>query len=214
MAKTTAPLFGFDAAGSLGKSIVFSRWRGRSYVRRHQVPANPQSSEQTVTRSLFSWLNGVYKIAPSQVLDVWQAAAQGKALTDRNAWIKANLPFLRSETDLNNIVISGGARGGIPPISITVTPGNDQLTIACAEPTTLPDGWTITKAVLAAIEDQNPQVDADYKITAVDDLATPFSQVVALKNATLYQCAAWLVYTRPDGSLAYSASVQATGLTT
>jgi len=214
MAKTTAPLFGFDAAGSLGKSIVFSRWRGRSYVRRHQVPANPQSSEQTITRSAFAWLNAVYKIAPSQVLDVWQAAARGKPLTDRNAFIKANLPFIRGETDLNNFVFSGGALGGIPPATLVVTPGNDQLTLAPTAPATLPSGWTIAKAVCVAIEDQDPQSDAAYVITAGEDATSLYSVILALKNATLYQVGAWFVYTRPDGSLAYSASLQSTGLTT
>jgi len=214
MAKTTAPLFGFDAAGSLGKSIVFSRWRGRSYVRRHQVPSNPQSAEQTVTRSLFSWLNAVYKVAPTQVLDVWQAAARGKALTDRNAFIKANLPFLRGETDLNNIVLSGGALGGIPPTAMVVTPGNDQLTVDVTAPSTLPSGWTISKAVVAAIQDQDPQTEAEYNIVAGEDLTSTYQVVLALGSAILYQVAAWFVYTRPDGSLAYSAAIMDTGLTT
>jgi len=214
MAKTVAPLFGFDAAGSLGKSIVFSRWRGRSYVRRHQVPSNPQSVEQTKTRSLFSWLNAVYKVAPSQILDVWEAAASGKALTARNSFIKANLPFLRDETDLNNIVLSGGARGGIPPTLVAVTPGNDQLTVDVTAPATLPSGWTIAKAVVAAIPDQDPQSDADYVITAGEDATSTYQVVLALADATLYQVGAWFVYNRPDGSLAYSASVQTTGLTT
>ena len=33
MAKTTAPLFGFGATGSLAKSIVFASWRGVGYAR-------------------------------------------------------------------------------------------------------------------------------------------------------------------------------------
>lgn len=214
MAKPVAPLLSFDARGTIAKTQVYSRWRGQSYVRRYQIPSNPQSVEQTKTRSAFSWLNAVYKVAPTQILDVWQAAARGKPLTDRNAFIKANLPFLRGETDLVNFVFSGGALGGIPPLSMTVTPGNNQLTVDVVAPSVLPSGWTIAKAVVAAIPDQDPQTDADYNITAGEDSTSTYQVVLALADATLYQVGAWFVYNRPDGSLAYSASLRDDGLTT
>jgi len=214
LAKTTAPLFGFDAAGSLGKSIVFSRWRGRGYARRHTIPANPQSTEQTITRNAFSFLNAVYKVAPTQVIDVWQAAARGKPLTDRNAWIKANLSSIRDQADLTDLTISGGALGGIPPLSAVITPGNDQLSVLVTPQTVLPDGWTVNKAVVAAIEDQDPDSGTAYNITAGEDLTSTYTIVLALGSAILYQVRSWLVYNRPDGSLAYSANLSGTGLTT
>lgn len=50
MAKTTAPLFGFGASGKLGDALVFSRWKGIDIARRYVIPANPQSSAQSVQR--------------------------------------------------------------------------------------------------------------------------------------------------------------------
>lgn len=51
MAKTTAPLFSLEASGSVGKTIVYSRWHGRSYVRRRVIPLNPQSTDQVKVRN-------------------------------------------------------------------------------------------------------------------------------------------------------------------
>lgn len=50
MAKTTAPLFGFGASGAIGQAIVFGTWKGINVARRYVVPANPQSSAQSVQR--------------------------------------------------------------------------------------------------------------------------------------------------------------------
>jgi len=215
MSKTTAPLLSFGAAGQIGKSMVFAKWRGRSYVRRHVIPANPQTAEQSLTRDTFGWLQAVWKIAPSLLTAPWLAYSTGKVLTDRNAFTKFNLPDLRTATVLDLMVFSPGALGGLPPATITVTPGNDQLTVACTAPAVLPVGWTIEAAVVGCIEDQEPGVDAFYQTFAMEDLASPYSQVITgLKDATLYQCFAFLRWVRPDGRIAYSPSINATGLTT
>jgi len=215
MSKTTAPLLSFGAAGQIGKTMVFSRWRGRSYVRRHVIPANPQTAEQSLTRDTFGWIQAVWKIMPSLLTAPWLAYSSGKVLTDRNAFTKFNLPSLRTAVDLALMQISPGALGGLPPASITVTPGNDQLTVACTAPAQLPTGWTIQAAVVSCIEDQEPGVDAEYATFAMEDLADPYSQVITgLKNATLYRCFAFLRWLRPDGQIAFSPSISATGLTT
>lgn len=46
MAKVTGPLQSFGASGQIAKSIVFGSWKGIAWVRRHVIPANPQSSGQ------------------------------------------------------------------------------------------------------------------------------------------------------------------------
>lgn len=51
MAKTTAPLFSLEASGTVGKTITYSRWHGRSYVRRRVIPLNPQSADQVAVRN-------------------------------------------------------------------------------------------------------------------------------------------------------------------
>jgi len=215
MAKTTAPLLSFGASGQIGKAMVMSKWRGRPYARQHVIPGNPQTAEQSLTRDTFSWLQAVWKQAPTLFQDPWAAYANGKVLTDRNAFTKFNLPSLRDAADLLLMQASPGALGGLPPISITVTPGNDQLTVACAAPATLPVDWTVYAAEFAVIKQQEPGVGTDYQITCMEDLAAAYSQVFAgLADATTYMCFAWLKWLRPDGRYAYSPSISATGLTT
>jgi len=51
MAKLTAPLFSIEASGTIGKTITYSRWHGRSYARRRVVPLNPQSADQVAIRN-------------------------------------------------------------------------------------------------------------------------------------------------------------------
>jgi len=215
MSKTTAPLLSFGASGQIGQTMVFAKWRGRPYVRRHVIPANPQTAEQSLTRDTFGWLQAVWKIAPSLFTAPWLAYSNGKVLTDRNAFTKFNLPDLRTASDLNLMSFSPGALGGLPPATITVTPGDDQLTVACTAPAPLPVGWTITSAILGLIRQQNPGVDAFYEIKAFEDVAAAYSNVfTGLVNAQAYRCFAFLKWLRPDGAVAYSPDISALGTTT
>jgi hypothetical protein len=46
MAKTSGPLFSMDASGTIGKAIVYSKWKGVNYVRQWLKPNNPQGAAQ------------------------------------------------------------------------------------------------------------------------------------------------------------------------
>lgn len=214
MAKTTAPLLSFGGSGQIGKTMVYGSWKGRSYVRRHVVPANPQSTEQTITRNAFSFLQSVYKFAPSLVTDVWDAYATGLVLTARNGFTKFNLPVLRGQADLTAMVLSGGANGGPPPTAAVVTPGSGQLSVAVTPPTTVPQGWTLTSAIVAVIRDQDPDSGVLFTITAGEDTSNPYTVVLTGLGAHLYQVRAWLKWARADGSVAYSPDIATTGTST
>jgi len=208
MAKVTAPLLSFGATGQIAKAQVYSTWKGRPYVRRHVVPSNPQTSEQSLTRNAFTFLQQVYKFAPSEVTDAWEAFIAGRVMTGRNAFTKSNLPNLRPETDLDLMVISPGALGGMPPATFTATPGADQITLAGTLPGTVPPGWVSPTFVFAVMPDQDPQSGTDYVMVAQTDATDPYSQVFAGLDEIPYQCWAFIKWTRPDGRFAYSPSLQ------
>jgi len=214
MAKVTAPLLSFGASGQVAQTQVYSKWKGRPYVRRHVIPANPQTAEQSKTRNAFTWLQNVYKFMDPLCTAPWEAYASGQVMTGRNAFTKANLPTLRPATDIDILQLSPGALGGLPPASFTVTPGNDQLTLAGTAPASTPDGWTAYSMVFAVILSQNPQSGQDYVITVVEDTAAAYSQVIGSLDEAEYQCFAWMKWTRPDGRIAYSPSLQDTGTPT
>lgn len=54
MAKTTAPLFSFDARGKLAGALVYSGWKGIKTVRQYVIPANPNTSGQQFQRNFMS----------------------------------------------------------------------------------------------------------------------------------------------------------------
>jgi len=208
VSKPTAPLLSMRAKGQIGKSIVFSKWRGRAYAREYVEPSNPQTVEQTHTRDCFTWLQRVYKTAPALFVEPWTRYASGKVLTDRNAFTKFNLGVLRDMADLDNFVFSPGAFGGLPPAAAVCTPGDDQLTIAVTAPTVIPTGWTIAAAVAACIRQQDPETGLLYTIVAVEDLTAAYSCVLTgLASAAEYRWGAWLRWTRPDGKTAFSTAL-------
>lgn len=214
MAKVTAPLLSFGATGQIAKTQVYAKWKGRPYVRRHVVPSNPQTAEQSLTRGVFSFLQSVYKLNPPLVTAPWEAYARGQVMTARNAFTKFNLADLRTNGDISVFAMSPGALGGLPPTALVVTPGADSLSNAVTPPTTLPTGWTITGAVAAAIAEQDPETGQLYTVTAGEDLTDPYTIVLSGLDEVLYQVFAWLVWSRPDGKIAYSPSIQGSGTPT
>lgn len=50
MARVTGPLMSLDASGTVGNTAVFSKWKGRNYVRVRVVPMNLRSADQQLTR--------------------------------------------------------------------------------------------------------------------------------------------------------------------
>lgn len=213
MAVPTGPLLSFGASGSIGKTIVFSKWKGRSYVRRHVIPSNPQSSAQTLTRNVFTFSSNVWKASPTLLRAPWDRFATGQVLTGRNAFIGKNITAMRSEVDTEDWIGSPGAKGGLPFSAMALTPVSQGFDVTNTVPA-IPTGWSFIVGVAAALEAQNPQSDTDYLITAISDaVAGDPMQLTGLKATTEYTVNAWIQWTKADGSTAYGPSVLATGTT-
>lgn len=210
MAKATAPLLSFGASGQIAKTQVYSTWRGIPYVRRHVVPANPQTSSQMSTRNTFSFLQAIYKFAGPLFTSPWKAATLGQQLTDRNSFTKHNLPQLRGMTDLTGMLASPGNLGGLPAASVVGSGAAGHLVITATGPATAPDGWTLTSMTLSAILDQDPETGTDYSEMEFEDDTAPYSNDFTPVPAGTYRIFAWPKWTRPDGKIAYGPSIQAT----
>lgn len=207
MAKVNAPLLSFGASGTIAGTQTYSKWKGRPYARQRVTPANPNTAEQQLTRNTFTWLNNVWKNAPALFTDPWNLYAQGQVLTGRNAFVGQNTKALRSQTDLSDMIFSPGAKGGIIPAGLALTPGVGQISAALTAPS-LPAGWTITQGVAVALRDQDPQTEVLYTMASAFDATTPYAMVLTgLTASQLYFVGAWFEYEKPDGSVAYSASL-------
>lgn len=214
MSKLTGPLLSIGASGSIGKTLVVASWRGITYARQYVIPSNPQSTAQTSTRELFAFLNNVWKLAPAGLQAPWDAFASGQPLTGRNAFIKVNLPPIRDEVDLQNMIFSNGALGGLAPASVTPTPGDDQVTIVPTAPA-LPTGWSIVKAHAAVLLDQDYSTPESYAVGYGTDDTDPYSiNITGLADADAYVGGCWFEFLKPDGKTAYGPSTNFTFTTT
>lgn len=207
MAKVNAPLLSFSASGTIAGTQTYSRWKGRPYVRQRVTPSNPNTSGQQLTRNTFTWLNNVWKNAPALFSAPWDLYATGQVLTGRNAFVGQNTRALRSQTDLADMIFSPGAKGGIIPAGLALTPGAGSIAAAITAPA-LPVGWSITQAVAVALRDQDPQTEVLYTMASGFDATDPYSvSLTGLTASQLYYVGAWFEYEKPDGSVAYSASL-------
>lgn len=90
MVLVTGPLGGFDASGSLAGSIVFSKWKGRNYVRRLVIPSNPKTGSQTGVRSMWGFLSQNWAGLTSTAQQTWSTLADAKVISDFNAYMGGN----------------------------------------------------------------------------------------------------------------------------
>lgn len=54
MAKVTMPLLSGDASGQVAKAMVFSKWKGRNYVRKYVIPSYSNTTHQANIRSIIT----------------------------------------------------------------------------------------------------------------------------------------------------------------
>lgn len=207
MAKTTGALLSLGARGTIGKTLVFSGWRGVPYARQHVTPANPQSTAQTTTRDTFKNASSIWKGAPALLTAPWDRFAEGQKFTGRNAFMSEFVKRLRGDADLTDLLFATSAKGGTPLTSIALTPAALQITVDTVAPTP-PTGWTLDSMIAAAIVDDDPETMTDFTVVAGEDDVTQNQVVLAgLQANTLYRVGAWTRWLRTDGTIAYGQSI-------
>lgn len=214
MSKTIAPLLSFGAGGQLGKTAVYSSWKGIPYVRRYTIPANPRTTRQLVTRNLFARLQTMWLLMPAIGKNPFILNSQGQKYTPNNKFTSANVKGLDTSTpptDMDFFVGSPGAKGGLPPASLAVTPGSGSLSVAVGAPV-VPDGWTIVQAQGIAFKQADPQTPFTGQIYSAFDATSPYALAfTGLTASQVYVVSAWFEWLRPDGGTAYGTSITTTG---
>lgn len=217
MAKVTAPILSGRARGQIGKTQVYASWRGIQYARSFVQPRNPRTAAQTSRRDIFSAISDLWKRLGSLARDPWTAATVGRPLTNRNLIISQNLTALQSEVDRAAWIGSPGSGGGVAATSVaaaaTATPGELDVTIS-APPA--PTGWMLASVIAFAMADGLPQALVPNPIAEGENLAPveggdTVVTLTGLTSAVDHVVAGWLKWTKPDGSVAYGASLTTLG---
>lgn len=208
MAKTVAPLLSFSAGGQIAKTQVYSEWKGRPYVRRYVIPANPNTTGQQATRNAFKFLNDVWKFWPTGAQAAWALYATNNRFIARNGFLKLNTSPLREAIDLTPMTISTAAGSGIVAASMVLTPGVEQIAVELAAPE-LPTGWTISNAWALAIANVDPQTETTTDIVSASVAAAPYDITLAgLTTAQEYLVGGWFEFTKNSTEKAYGLSLQ------
>lgn len=158
MATTKAPLFGLDASGSLGKAIVFSKWKGRTYVRRHSIPSNPKSGLQVGMRSVLKFTTQDYKNLSAADKTDWTALATADNITPLNAQVRDSQQRAR---------INDGWRENTTDALLTTIDPPTGLT-ATALPKAIKLDWTRPVANLG-----------NYSVAVYQNLTTTFARDIS-----------------------------------
>ncbi len=129
MAGTKGGLFSLDAKGSVAKTIVFSRWKGRQYVRQHVTPANPQTPLQKSVRAVTSFCSKEYPILTASEKTLWTDSGQSEALTGMNMMVrKAQAQRIVDKGPLRVPAQAPGSAPG-PPTGVVATAARKQVTL-------------------------------------------------------------------------------------
>jgi hypothetical protein len=213
MAKTTGPLLSFGADGQIGKSMVMSKWRGITYARRYVIPANPRTTAQQANRTRFAFLREMFKLAPAEVRAPWDAFCKGRPFLPFNKFVGENNRLLAAPpaaTDLQKMIMSPGALGGLPPVSVSAATGSGsgEVDVTINVTNQLPPDWTVDSVAAAAVWDQDPVGIFTGPFVAGSE-ASPATPVTLSGLGAAEDCVAfgWVVYERNDGQLAYSVSL-------
>lgn len=209
MAKVTGPLLSLGASGSIAKTIVVSKWRGKTYIRQHVIPANPKTTGQLMTRTVFKLLTQMWKLSGPFQIAPWNLFAKGRPFLGLNAHLGQNLKVLRAEADMNFFIGSPAAKGGLAPETVVATTGvgSGEVKATVVAPTP-PTGWTLVGARAVAFPNQDPELDFIGPIIEGEDVTDPFEITLAgLPVATDCQVSAWLEWTKENGDQAFGVSI-------
>lgn len=139
MAIVTGPLQSFDASGKLANSIVFSKWKGRNYVRRLAIPSNPKSQAQLYFRAFMAFLGSQWSTLSGALQAEWDADAAAYLISSFNAYTRQGM---REATQTNAPYQAASVIGGTASVlgALTATGGVGILSLSQAV-TTANDGW-------------------------------------------------------------------------
>jgi hypothetical protein len=110
----------FDASGTVAGAIVFAKWRGRNYVRRHAVPANPRSGAQLAARAVLGFCGSQWASLDPGDQATWEAAAESEKISAFNQFIKVNARNWRDQ--MAPSMASPAARAQTPGSCDSVNP--------------------------------------------------------------------------------------------
>jgi len=179
-------------SGKVG-GVVGSNWKGIDTLRAYAIPANPQTSGQTLQRNKFTAIMAMLKTILATVIQVyWDPFATG--MSGFNAAMSANLDNWSAIDDYDLSVIAQGSLESDTLAVSTYATGTGACVFAWDE-TILGNGELTDKAVVVVIDVANNIAFVDDSATRDDEGTTP--NIGAGRTVT--DLHAFLFFTRGTG---------------
>lgn len=142
MALVSAPLLSLDASGKLAGAIVFSKWKGRQYVRSLVKPSNPKSGGQVGMRGAFKFLAQNWASLSAANQATWEDRGDATVISPFNAFMSYNQ--FRVRNFLGVTKEDPALAGGTPAVlGVTVATAGVRSVTLDVPITTLNDGWAV-----------------------------------------------------------------------
>ncbi len=142
MVKVQAPALSLEASGSLAGALVFSKWKGRAYVRTLVKPSNPKSGGQVGMRSMFKFLAQNWAALSAGDKATWEDRGDQLIASPFNGYMSYNQ--FRWRDFLAPSSIDPAATSDTAPTEGTLAAVAGVRSITVTQPiTTAADGWGI-----------------------------------------------------------------------
>lgn len=143
MVKVFGPALSLDASGTIGDAIVFSKWKGRHYIRERVIPANPRSGLQVGFRSMFGFLAAAWDALSAADKDTYNDIADSMAISPFNAYVRFNQRRWRNFKAPSNATpaTETGSVGTFTAGTPAATGGVASVTIDWTIDNVLGDNW-------------------------------------------------------------------------
>jgi hypothetical protein len=153
MAIVKGPAMSLDASGSLGGAIVFSKWKGRNYVRALVTPANPRSGSQTGFRQSMKFLSQNWAGLSAGEKATWLTRAQDMIVSNFNAYTSYNQKRWRN----------------------FLTPSKEDPAAEASTPATAPTGAAVAGVRMATVTLTDTGTAPDWGYLLFRSLSTGFT---------------------------------------
>lgn len=195
MVKVYGPGFSLDASGTIGDAIVFSKWKGRNYIRERVIPANPKSGAQVGFRAMFAFLAEQWQNQATIDQATYDNLAEQLKASPFNAWMRANQRRFRNFYGPSQAYPAAEDDAvGVPDGSgFNVTAGVSSIIAACTLDT-LNQNWGLL-IFRSAVTGFATSIDTLKHVLLLDTLAagqwidTPLAPGTYYYNARLFSAA-------------------------
>lgn len=122
------------ATGSIGGIMTFSSWKGRPFVRRLVIPANPDTGPQRAVRAFFSWGSKEWAQLTALQKATWVAPAAPTNVLPFNAFMKQGQNNAKQDLGFQIEYPNVAVAAPLVPTLPSATGGVGQATIVWTDP--------------------------------------------------------------------------------